>query len=218
MRTLIRNATAVLPSGTRQADVLIEGARILGIDPPAGAACDETIDAAGLHLLPGIIDDHVHFRDPGLTHKEDLHTGSLACAAGGVTTFLEMPNTIPPTTTQEILSAKLDIAASKSVVNYGFYIAASTENLDELKRATRTPGIKIFIGSSTGNLLVDDQDALEAIFAETSLPITAHCEDEATVRANQARIEAAGYTGHRDHSNIRNHEAAMIATARAVDL
>ncbi len=218
MRTLIQNATCVLPTETRQADVLIEDSKILGIDPPAGAACDETIDAEGLHLLPGIIDDHVHFRDPGLTHKEDLHTGSLACAAGGVTTFLEMPNTIPPTTTQEILSAKLDIAASKCVVNYGFYIAASTENLDELKKATRTPGIKIFIGSSTGNLLVDDQDALEAIFAETTLPITAHCEDEATVRANQARIEAEGYTGHSDHSKIRNHEAATIATARAVDL
>lgn len=218
MRTLIRNATTVLPSGTQQADVLIEDSKILGIDPPGGAACDETIDAEGLHLLPGIIDDHVHFRDPGLTHKEDLHTGSLACAAGGVTTFLEMPNTMPPTTTQEILNAKLDIAASKSVVNYGFYIAASTENLDELKRANRTPGIKIFIGSSTGNLLVDDQDALEAIFAETTLPITAHCEDEETVRANQARIEAKGFTGHSDHSLIRNHEAARLATARAVDL
>ena len=218
MRTLIRNATAVLPSGFRQADVLIEGSKILGIDPPAGAAYDETIDAQGLHLLPGIIDDHVHFRDPGLTHKEDLHSGSLACAAGGVTTFLEMPNTIPPTTTQEILNAKLDIAASKCVVNYGFYIAASTENLAELKKAARTPGIKIFIGSSTGNLLVDDQDALEAIFAETTLPITAHCEDEATVRANQARIEAAGFSGHSDHSKIRNHEAATLATSRAVDL
>jgi len=218
MRTLIRNATAVLPTETRKADVLIEGSKILGIDPPAGAACDETIDAEGLHLLPGVIDDHVHFRDPGLTHKEDLYTGSIACAAGGVTTFLEMPNTIPPTTTQEILNAKLDIAASKCVVNYGFYIAASTENLDELKTATRTPGIKIFIGSSTGNLLVDDQNALEAIFAETTLPITAHCEDEATVRANQARIEAAGFSGHSDHSKIRNHEAATIATARAVDL
>jgi dihydroorotase len=218
MRTLIQNATVVLPSGIRQANVLIEDSMILGIDPPGGAICDETIDAEGLHLLPGIIDDHVHFRDPGLTHKEDLHTGSLACAAGGVTTFLEMPNTIPPTTTQEILNAKLDIAASKSIVNYGFYIAASTENLGELKKATRTPGIKIFIGSSTGNLLVDAQDSLEAIFAETTLPITAHCEDEATVRANQAKIKAAGYTGHRDHSRIRNHEAATIATARAVDL
>ncbi|MDA0284202.1 MAG: dihydroorotase [Planctomycetota bacterium] len=218
MRTLIRNAMCVLPTGTRKADVLIQDSKILGIDPPAGATVDETIDAEGLHLIPGVIDDHVHFRDPGLTHKEDLHSGSVACAAGGVTTFLEMPNTIPPTTTQEILNAKLDIAASKSLVNYGFYIAASTENLHELKNATRTPGIKIFIGSSTGNLLVDDQDALEAIFSETSLPITAHCEDEATVRANQARIAAAGYQGHSDHSQIRNHEAARIATARAVDL
>ena len=218
MRMLIKNANVVLPSGSQKANVLIEDSKILDVDPPVGAACDETIDAQGLHLLPGVVDDHVHFRDPGLTHKEDLHTGSLACAAGGVTTFLEMPNTIPPATTQEILNAKLDIAASKSIVNYGFYIAASTENLDELKKATRTPGIKIFIGSSTGNLLVDDQDALEAIFAETTLPITAHCEDEATVRANQARIKAAGYSGHSDHSQIRNHEAAVIATTRAVDL
>jgi dihydroorotase len=218
MRTLIRNATCVLPTGIQKTNVLIEDSKILGIDPPAGAASEETIDAEGLHLIPGVIDDHVHFRDPGLTEKEDLHSGSVACAAGGVTTFLEMPNTIPPTTTQEILNAKLNIAASKSVVNYGFYIAASTENLSELKRATRTPGIKIFIGSSTGNLLVDDQDALEAIFAETTLPITAHCEDEATVRANQARVEAEGYRGHSDHSRIRNHEAAYIATARAVDL
>ena len=218
MRTLIRNAVCVLPSGTQKTDVLLEDSKILGINPPASSLADETIDAEGLHLLPGIVDDHVHFRDPGLTHKEDLHTGSMAAAAGGVTTFLEMPNTIPPTTTQEILEQKLAIAASKSIVNYGFYIAASTENLDELKKATRTPGIKIFIGSSTGNLLVDDQDALEAIFGETTLPLIAHCEDETTVRANQARLEAEGFTGHADHSLVRDHEAARIATARAVDL
>ena len=100
MRMLIKNANVVLPSGSQKANVLIEDSKILDVDPPVGAACDETIDAQGLHLLPGVVDDHVHFRDPGLTHKEDLHTGSLACAAGGVTTFLEMPNTIPPATTQ----------------------------------------------------------------------------------------------------------------------
>jgi len=119
----------VLPSGLEKTDVLVEDAKIIGIDPPAGASVDETIDAAGLHLLPGVVDDHVHFRDPGLTHKEDLHSGSLACAAGGVTTFLEMPNTVPPATTQQLIEEKLARAASKSVVNYGFYIAASTENL-----------------------------------------------------------------------------------------
>src|SRR5690606_40099944 len=114
---------------------------------------DEVVDAAGLHLIPGVIDDQVHFREPGLTHKEDLHTASRACAKGGVTSFLEMPNTKPATITVDALHAKLALAAEKSLVNYGFYIGATSTNLEELKKATRTPGIKIFIGSSTGDLL-----------------------------------------------------------------
>ena len=174
------------------------------------------IDAEGLFVLPGVIDDQVHFRDPGLTHKEDLHTGSLACAKGGVTTFLEMPNTNPNTITCEKLHEKLALAASKCVVNYGFYIGATPDNVAELRQATRTPGIKIFIGSSTGNLLVDQQEALERIFAETTLPICAHCEDEATVRANSERL--GGGSTWTDHSKIRDHAAARIATARAIDL
>jgi len=216
MRTLIRNARCVLPSGVVQASVLIDGNRIAAIDPPAGIRAEEAVDAAGLYLIPGVIDDQVHFRDPGLTHKEDLHTGSLACAKGGVTTFLEMPNTKPPAITQALLNDKLEIAASKCVVNYGFYIGATPDNVDDLKSATRTPGIKIFIGSSTGNLLVDNQTALERIFAETTLPICAHCEDESTVRANAERI--GGGKSHADHSLIRDHAAARIATARAIDL
>jgi dihydroorotase len=163
-----------------------------------------------------VIDDQVHFREPGLTHKEDLATASRACAKGGVTTFLEMPNTVPPAITQARLEDKLALAAQKSIVNYGFYIGATPDNVDELKRAHRTPGIKIFIGSSTGDLLVDQQAALEEIFAETTLPITAHCEDEATVRANAARL--AGTHDVADHSRIRDHEAALIATKRAIDL
>lgn len=135
---------------------------------------------------------------------------------GGVTTFLEMPNTVPTTTTVERLHDKLALAASKCLVNYGFYIGATPHNLAELKRAVRTPGIKIFIGSSTGELLVDDQGALEAIFAETRLPICAHCEDETTIRANAARL--AGTTDVADHSRVRDHAAAMIATRRAIDL
>lgn len=219
MRTLIQNATCVLPHETRQASVLIEDSKILGIDPPATAAADEVIDASGLHLMPGVIDDQVHFRDPGLTHKEDLHTGSLACAKGGVTTFLEMPNTNPTTTSVAALHDKLALAAGKAVVNYGFYIGATGENVEELRAAQRTPGIKIFIGSSTGNLLVDEQTALERIFAETSLPICAHCEDETTVRANRQRIEeAGGFKSYLDHSSVRDHAAARIATARAIDL
>ncbi|AMV16997.1 dihydroorotase [Planctomyces sp. SH-PL14] len=216
MRTLIRNATCVLPHKTRQADLLIEGTRILAIDPPRTAAADETVDATGLHLIPGAIDDQVHFRDPGLTHKEDLHTGSVACAKGGITTFLEMPNTKPTTTSVERLHEKLEIAAGKCVVNYGFYIGATPSNVDELKAARRTPGIKIFIGSSTGDLLVDAQEALERIFAETTLPICAHCEDEATVRANAAKF--AGIEDVAIHSQIRDHEAAVIATRRSMDL
>ncbi|MEM8961688.1 MAG: dihydroorotase [Acidobacteriota bacterium] len=219
--TLIRGATVVLPDVAERVDVLVHDGTIAAIEPAIGTVADETIDATGLHLLPGAIDDQVHFREPGLEHKEDLHTGSVACAKGGITTFLEMPNTKPTTTTLEALDAKLALAAGKSVVNYGFYVGATPDNVDVLRQATCTPGIKIFIGSSTGDLLVDGQDALEAIFAETTLPICAHCEDEATVRANQKRLtEERGAAGLdiADHSRIRDHEAAVIATRRALDL
>jgi dihydroorotase len=167
-------------------------------------------------LLPGVIDDQVHFREPGLTHKEDLRTASRACAKGGVTTFLEMPNTSPSATTQARLDEKRRLGAEKSIVNFGFYIGATRDNIDDLRRATHTPGIKIFIGSSTGDLLVDEQEALERIFAETSLPLTAHCEDEATVRLNAERFR--GETNPAVHSQIRDAAAATIATRRALDL
>lgn len=216
MKTLIRNAQVVLLTGIVETSVLIDGETIADIDPAPQVAVDATIDARGLHLLPGVIDDQVHFREPGLTHKEDLYTASRACAKGGVTTFLEMPNTVPNATTQALLEQKLALAAEKSLVNYGFYIGATPDNIEELKRAHRTPGIKIFIGSSTGDLLVDDQEALERIFEETTLPICAHCEDESTVRANKERL--AGTSDVANHSRIRDHAAARIATARATDL
>jgi dihydroorotase len=216
VKTLIRDATVVLPTGCVQMSVIVEGSKIAAIDAAIHARVDDVVSARGLHLLPGVIDDQVHFREPGLTHKEDLVTATRACAKGGVTTFLEMPNTIPTTTTCQRLEEKLALAASKCLVNFGFYIGATPQNLAELKRATRTPGIKIFIGSSTGEMLVDDQAALEAIFAETTLPICAHCEDEATVRANAARL--AGTTDVADHSRVRDHAAAIIATRRAMDL
>lgn len=215
-RTLIRGATCVLPDGQQRVDLLIEDQKILSIDPPSTATADEVIDATGLHLLPGVIDDQVHFREPGLEHKEDLQTGSRACAKGGVTTFFEMPNTNPTTTTIEALEDKLQRAASKCVVNYGFYVGATGNNVEFLQQAERTPGIKIFIGSSTGDLLVDEQEALERIFAETKLPICAHCEDETTVRANREAI--GGGSTYRDHSRIRDHAAALISTQRAVAL
>ena len=216
MKTLIKNAQVVLPKEIAQVSVLIEDNKIAAIDPSIATTADEVVDAEGLHLIPGVIDDQVHFREPGLTHKEDLTHASRACAAGGVTTFLEMPNTIPNAITQELLEDKLALGAQNSMVNYGFYIGATPENAEELSRAHRTPGIKIFIGSSTGNLLVDEQEALERIFALTTLPITAHCEDETTVRANKEKY--AGTTDVRDHSRIRDYEAAVIATRRAIDL
>lgn len=216
MRTLIRNATCVFPQETVKSDVLFEEEKILAVDAAEHTTADEVVDAEGLYLLPGVIDDQVHFREPGLTHKEDLHTGSRCCAKGGVTTFLEMPNTNPNTITCQRLEEKLAIGAKQCVVNYGFYIGATPDNVEELQQATRTPGIKIFIGSSTGNLLVDEQEALERIFAETTLPICAHCEDEATVRANAAKLD--GGHEYADHSKIRDHQAAVIATKRSLDL
>jgi dihydroorotase len=216
MKTLIKGATVVLPDSTSHTSVLLEGTKIVDIDPALQIQADQVVDAEGLHLLPGVIDDQVHFREPGLTHKEDLYTASRACAKGGVTTFLEMPNTNPNTITQEALDSKLALAAGKSLVNYGFYIGATPDNVTTLQKVHRTPGIKIFIGSSTGNLLVDEQEALERIFAETTLPACAHCEDETTVRRNTERL--AGTTDITDHSRIRDHEAAIIATRRALDL
>jgi dihydroorotase len=216
MKTRIQHATVVFPEGPVDVDVVIEGSRIADIDPASQLPVDEVIDATGLHLLPGVIDDQVHFREPGLTHKEDLEHASRACAKGGVTTFLEMPNTIPNTTSQARINEKLELASRKSLVNYGFYIGATPNNIAELKAARRTPGIKIFVGSSTGDLLVDDQQTLEQIFAQTTLPICAHCEDESIVRGNMQK-----YRGTRDitdHSRIRDHQAALVATKRMIDL
>ena len=216
MKTLIKNATVLLPDGAVETSVLIDGAKIADIGPAVQINADETIDATGFHLLPGVIDDQVHFRDPGLTHKEDLYTGSRACAKGGVTTFLEMPNTNPTTTTREALEAKLQLASGKSLVNYGFYMGATPHNVAQLQDAHQTPGIKIFIGSSTGDLLVDEQEALERIFAETTLPICAHCEDETTIGLNKARYAVASDVA--NHSLIRDERAAVVATTRSIDL
>lgn len=223
-RLLIRSVSVVLPGNgfdsasgeVRLANVLVGDGKILDIEASSNAACDVVIDGDGLHLLPGVIDDQVHFREPGLTQKEDLATASRACAAGGVTTFLEMPNTKPPAITVDGVRAKERLGAEKSLVNYGFYIGATPDNVKELASVTDVPGIKIFIGSSTGDLLVDEQEALERIFAETTLPICAHCEDESTVRANAERIGLTHDLA--DHSRIRDERAAVIATQRATEL
>ncbi|MEC7679964.1 MAG: dihydroorotase, partial [Planctomycetota bacterium] len=215
-RTLFLDASLVLPTEVRRGALLVEDGRILEIDASPQSTADQVIQCDGQTLMPGVIDDQVHFREPGLTHKEDLYTASRACAAGGTTAFLEMPNTKPPAVTAEGVRAKDSIAAEKSHVHYGFYIGATPDNVPELNAASNVPGIKIFIGSSTGNLLVDEQAALERIFAETSLPICAHCEDETTVRANAEKL--SGTSNLHDHSRIRDEKAAIIATTRAVDL
>ena len=215
-RTLFLDASLVLPTEVRRGALLVEDGRIIEIDASPQSTADQVIQCDGQTLMPGVIDDQVHFREPGLTHKEDLYTASRACAAGGTTAFLEMPNTKPPAVTAEGVRAKDSIAAEKSHVHYGFYIGATPDNVPELNAASNVPGIKIFIGSSTGNLLVDEQAALERIFAETTLPICAHCEDETTVRANAEKL--SGTSNLRDHSRIRDEKAAIIATTRAVDL
>jgi dihydroorotase len=216
MKTRIKNAIVVMPDGCCELTLLIEGTQIADIDPARHITADVTVEAHGLYLLPGVIDDHVHFREPGLTHKEDLEHATRACAKGGVTTFFDMPNTRPATVTRDLLEEKLALASTRSLVNYGFYMGATPENLEQLRSVHRTPGIKVFIGSSTGDLLVDDQDALERIFARTQLPLCGHCEDEATVRRNTARFAGTDHVA--DHSRIRDEQAAVIATRRATEM
>jgi dihydroorotase len=179
---LIRNARILLPTGEfLVGDIQTRGGEIVQVAPEITASAtqaDRVIDANGLTLLPGVIDPQVHFREPGLEHKEDLFTASCACAKGGVTSFLEMPNTRPLTTTQEALDDKLRRAADKCLVNYGFFIGATPENLPDLIEAQPTCGIKIFMGSMHGPLLVDDEQGLEPIFAKGTRLIAVHAEDQ----------------------------------------
>ncbi|MCL1473692.1 dihydroorotase [Argonema antarcticum] len=217
----IRRATILLPSGEfLVGDVKTCGGEIVEVAPiisdSATNTGDREIDAQGLTLLPGVIDPQVHFREPGLEHKEDLFTASCACAKGGVTSFLEMPNTRPLTTTQTNLDDKLQRAAQKCLVNYGFFIGATAENLPDLLSANPTPGIKIFMGSMHGALLVDGEAALEAIFAKGSRLIAVHAEDQD--RINRRRQEFAGITDPAVHSQIQDNQAALNATQLALHL
>ncbi|MEB3309307.1 MAG: dihydroorotase [Snowella sp.] len=215
---LIRHAQILLPNGEfMQGDVLIGDGKIQQIAPTiADAQFSTMIDATGLTLLPGVIDPQVHFREPGLEHKEDLHTASRACARGGVTSFLEMPNTRPLTITQAALDDKLQRAAQKSLVNYGFFIGATAEILPDLLTAKPTCGIKIFMGSMHGALLVDQEDILDRIFSQGSRLIAVHAEDQA--RIAQRRQELAGNTDPALHSLIQDNQAALNATQLALKL
>jgi len=214
---LIRGPRVLLPNGEfLVGDVEICEGKILRVAPSIAAVGDREIMAKGLTLLPGVIDPQVHFREPGLEHKEDLFTASCACAKGGVTSFLEMPNTRPLTTTQAALDDKLSRAAEKCLVNYGFFIGATAENLPDLLTANPTPGIKVFMGSMHGQLLVDGEATLEAIFAAGDRLIAVHAEDQA--RINQRRQEFAGVSDVAVHSQIQDNQAALLATQLALKL
>ncbi len=220
---LILNANIVNENKVFQGDVFIRGERIekIGKDLQSIGA-DQVIDANGKYLLPGVIDDQVHFREPGLTHKATIFTESRAAVAGGVTSFMEMPNTIPPTFTQALLEEKYQIASKTSLANYSFFIGASHDNLDEVLRtdATQVCGLKIFMGSSTGNLLVDDPKVLEEIFSKVPFLIAAHCEDEPTIRKNTEdfRNKYGEDLPIEYHPLIRSEEACYKSSSFAVSL
>ena len=221
--TLIINAAIVNEGRIREEDLLIKNGRIetigANISAPNGM---EVIDANGKLLLPGLIDDQVHFREPGLTHKGGIRSESMAAIAGGVTSFMDMPNVDPPTLTRELLLQKYEIARGKAHANYAFYMGSSNDNIDEIKslQAGDACGVKIFMGASTGNLLVDDNDALEQIFAESPVLIVTHCEDTPMIDKN---LEAAilKYDGEipiSEHPAIRSVDACYKSSSKAVSL
>ena len=210
MNYLIKNATLVNEGQTFVASVFVSDGKIAKIiresqapEPVEGPVdsgtalrqaqgpCTQVIDATGKYLIPGIIDEHVHFREPGLTHKADIYTESRAAVAGGVTSFMDMPNTNPQTTTQELLQQKFDLAAEKSLANYSFYLGATNDNLAEVVKTDpkKVCGIKLFMGSSTGNMLVDKNEVLVRLFRESPCLIAAHCEDEQTIHENTVRCK-----------------------------
>ncbi len=225
MRTLIQGGTIVNEGRTFVGSIVIEGGvicqMIQGKEIPE-ASYDEVVDASGCFILPGIIDDHVHFREPGLTEKADMDTESQAAAAGGVTTYFDMPNTVPQTTTLEALEEKFALAAKKSHVNYSFFFGATNSNADLFPQLDphRIPGIKLFMGSSTGNMLVDRREALERIFASAPLPIMTHCEDTDIINRNMAEAKRKYGDDPKvtHHPEIRSEEACFESTRLAVEL
>jgi dihydroorotase len=190
-KILLKNAQIVSEAEIKTADILIEGERISKIGTNLSEEVDEIIDATGKHVFPGVIDDQVHFREPGLTHKANIQTESRAAIAGGITSFVEMPNTNPQTTTIEKLQEKLDIARDTAFANYSFMFGGTNDNLDEILKvdSTQVAGLKLFLGSSTGNMLVDNEKVLEKIFSSTDMVISVHCEDEGTIRKNLAEYK-----------------------------
>jgi dihydroorotase len=223
MKTRIVNANIVNEGKVFQGEVLIKGQFIeLIASDLSSHKADQIIDAKGKYLLPGAIDDQVHFREPGLTHKGSIYTEARAAVAGGVTSFMEMPNTNPPTFTQELLEQKYSIAAQRSLANYSFFIGAANDNIDEVMKTdiTKVCGLKIFMGSSTGNLLVDDPKTLEAFFSRFPSIIAAHCEDEPTIRHNTAvfKEKYGDDISVENHPLIRSAEACYKSSSFAIGL
>lgn len=219
---LIKGAYVVNEGESKPLDVLVQDDRIVKIAESIPHTTEELVEAKGLYLLPGMIDDQVHFREPGLTHKANIATESRAAVAGGITTFIEMPNTVPQATTIELLEEKFAVAAKDSLANYSFMFGGTNDNLDEIKKVdkNKVAGLKLFLGSSTGNMLVDDQDVLREIFSTTDLVISVHCEDEPTVKANlAAHVEKYGDDIPIElHPVIRSHDACYLSSSTAIKL
>lgn len=224
MKTLIKGATIVNEGRAFSGCIAFDDDIITDIfeNQQPDASYDNVIDASGCYILPGVIDDHVHFREPGLTDKADIDSESKAAAAGGITTYFDMPNTLPQTTTPEALEEKFSIAASKSHVNYSFFFGATNDNVADFSKLDihRIPGIKLFMGSSTGNMLVDKREALERIFTTAPMPIMAHCEDTDIINRNMQEAKANGCDDPDIslHMHIRSEEACYNSTKLAVDL
>ena len=226
-RTLIHNATIVNEGATVQGSVVIEGENIVEVltnGKPLAAPCDETIDATGCYLLPGVIDDHVHFREPGLTHKADIFSESRAAAAGGVTSIMDMPNTNPQTTTLDALQEKQELLNERCIVNHACYFGATNDNYKDLGKLdkSRVCGIKLFMGSSTGNMLVDKMESLIRIFTCTDMLIAAHCEDQDIILKNCEKYKRI-FAKREDlpinkHAAVRSTEACYASSSLAVNL
>jgi len=219
---LIVNANIVNEGQVAQGDVLIKNGRIEMIGTRIETSADQVIDANGNYLLPGLIDDQVHFREPGLVHKAEIYTEAKAAVAGGITSYMEMPNTDPKTISNDLLEEKFGIAAMRSLANYSFYLGATNSNLDEVLQVDKPNvcGIKVFMGSSTGNMLVDDPKTLENIFSKSDMLIATHCEDEETIRKNMAifRERFGEEVPFEYHPEIRNAEACFKSSSLAVEL
>ena len=219
---LIKNATVVNQGSQEIKDVLIVGEQIKKIGVNLDEIADQVIDATGKHLIPGLIDDQVHFREPGLTHKATIKSESRAAVAGGITSFIEMPNTNPQTTNIKELEKKFDCARETSFANYSFMFGGTNDNIEEIQKLdkNKVAGLKLFLGSSTGNMLIDDQVVLKEIFSKTDLLISVHCEDESTIKANFKKIKKQ-YGDNIPielHPEIRSHEACYLSSSRAISL